>query len=123
MMRVANTMGWATCWAVVTARSGGISSRGRRSRTRSMASATTMAPSTMTPKSMAPSENRLAGIPIRLIRMNTTARATGMVAATITATGALPRNRMRMMQTSTTPSMMVCATLSTVAWTRLSRSI
>ena len=57
-------------------------------------------PSTITPKSIAPSENRFAGMWNRFIRMNTDARAIGMVAATISATA-----RRRLARTSRSAAM------------------
>jgi hypothetical protein len=123
MMSVAKKIGRATWLAAPTARFWVSSSSGMRSRRRSSASVTTMAPSTMTPKSMAPSENRFAGMWNRVISTKTVASATGMVAATISDTRALPRNRNRITHTRTTPSAMVWPTFSTVAWTRLSRSM
>lgn len=90
---VENTMARPTCRVMPSTSSSVMVWSGRASRIRRMDSVTTIAPSTITPKSIAPSENRLAGMPSRLMMTNTVAKASGMVmAATMALRGLQKQN-------------------------------
>ena len=86
MMRTANVSGRATstaaCWTSRTTR---LPSDRFSDRCRMMFSVMITAPSTMIPKSMAPRERRLAGIPLRSMKMKAKRSERGIVSATMTA--------------------------------------
>ena len=60
---------------------------------------------------------------VKCITMNTVTSDIGMAIAATTALRGLPRNRMSTKHTSAMPSSTVCVTLSTVSFTRSSRSM
>ncbi len=63
--------------------------RGSADRRETMCSVTITAPSMMMPKSIAPSDSRLAGTPHRCRPRKVDSRASGIIAATISAARAL----------------------------------
>ena len=123
MIRVAKKMGLATSitrWSVSLPVRG---TDGSSSRNFRIVSIITIAPSTRMPKSMAPRLSRLAGMPVRCIRMKATSREIGMVAATMSALFGLPRKMSRIPMTSSIPNRSVCSTVLRVVPTRFVRSM
>ena len=123
MMIVEKKIGLATSAMrrMVRRASSGLS--GASSRSFSSVSVITIAPSTRMPKSMAPSDSRLAGMPVRCIRMKATSSEIGMVAATIRALSGLPRKISRIPITRSMPKKSVCSTVLSVVPTSSVRSM
>ena len=121
MITVENAIGRPTCATDVKTRSP-IDPSPFDPRWRKTFSTTMTVESMMIPKSTAPSEIRFAGVPVRIIPMNATSSASGMLSAVIADPRRFPRKKKRTTETRTIPRRRFSRTVCVVVFTSVPRS-